>query len=354
MPAATNPCSAAIATLLLSLLAAIGALVGLVFGLIRLFAVERQTKAQEEKNRLEGEALFNDKMTAATTDLYSRRQTGDSAWQDDVPRRNSAIDRLEGLVHERPDQAPRVARLLSVYLRELSGADEVPAQTHPYIRAHALMYPMDGGTPLSAEEAAQKLNVTAEDISLAALQTWADALKPRSDMENAAQTLGRLRAIAGVDADAVTIDLRAANLQGIDFEGGNFNRARLEGAQLQGAKLRQAQMQGANLGTRSCRGQSCVTRKCRGQTCRTRKCRGQSSCARKCRGQSSCARKCRGTALRRADAGGKPRASADAGGKPRCAQMQGATLFSSKFDAKTTIKVLILRVAAICTLICRL
>ena len=161
------------ATLLLSLLAAIGALVGLVFGLIRLFAVERQTKAQEEKNRLEGEALFNDKMTAATTDLYSRRQSGDGAWQDDVPRRNSAIDRLEGLVHERPDQAPRVARLLSVYLRELSGADEVPAQTHPYIRAHALMYPKGGSRPLNAEEAAQELNVTAEDISLAALRTWA-------------------------------------------------------------------------------------------------------------------------------------------------------------------------------------
>jgi uncharacterized protein YjbI with pentapeptide repeats len=222
-------------------------LVGLVFGLIRVFAVERQTKAQEEKNTLEGEALFNDKMTAATTDLYSRRQTGDSAWQDDVPRRNSAIDRLEGLVHERPDQAPRVARLLSVYLRELSGADEVPAQTHHYLYAHALMYPMDDSTPLSAKEAAEQLNVTVADISLAALQTWAYTLKPRSDMENAVQTIGRLRAIAGVDADAVKIDLRAANLQGIDFEGGNFNRARLNGAQLQGANLWQAQLQGTNL-----------------------------------------------------------------------------------------------------------
>ena len=205
------------ATLLLSLLAAIGALVGLVFGLIRLFAVERQTKAQEEKNRLEGEALFNDKMTAATTDLYSRRQTRDSKWQDDVPRRNSAIDRLEGLVHERPDQAPRVARLLSVYLRELSGADEVPA------------VPYDEPTPIDD------------------LKDWVKTLKPRSDMENAVQTLGRLRAIAGVDADAVTIDLRAANLQAIDFEGGNFNGARLNGAQLQGADLSQAQMEGANL-----------------------------------------------------------------------------------------------------------
>ena len=302
------------ATLLLSLLAAIGALVGLVFGLIRLFAVERQTKAQEEKNRLEGEALFNDKMTAATTDLYSRRQTGDSAWQDDVPRRNSAIDRLEGLVHERPDQAPRVARLLSVYLRELSGADEVPAQTHPYIRAHALMYPMDGSTPLSAEEAAQKLNVTAEDISLAALETWAYTLKPRSDMENAAQTLGRLRAIAGVDADAVTIDLRAANLQGIDFEGGNFNGARLNGAQLQGANLWQrrcrgqsswhAQMQGADLWHAQMQGADLATRKCRGQTS-SAQCRGQPMGRARCRGQTSVRAQMQGANLsERADAGG--------------------------------------------------
>ena len=378
------------ATLLLSLLAAIGALVGLVFGLIRLFAVERQTKAQEEKNRLEGEALFNDKMTAATTDLYARRQTEDSAWQDDVPRRNSAIDRLEGLVHERPDQAPRVARLLSVYLRELSGADEVPAQTHPYIRAHALMYPKGGSKPLSAEEAAQKLNVTAEDISLAALQTWAYTLKPRSDMENAAQTLGRLRAIAGVDADAVTIDLRAANLQGIDFEGGNFNRARLEGAQLQGAKLRQAQMQGAKLWFAQMQGanlagadaeggalgaqmgQSCVTRKCRGQTCVTRKCRGQTYGTRKCRGQTCRTRKCRGQARQAQMQGralarrcrGQTSARAVAGGKPLDAQMQGANLsarrcrgrhsFHRSLTQKPRLKMLILRVAQSVTLICRL
>ena len=309
MPTATNPCSAAIATLLLSLLAAIGALVGLVFGLIRLFAVERQTKAQEEKNTLEGEALFNDKMTAATTDLYSRRQTGDSAWQDDVPRRNSAIDRLEGLVHERPDQAPRVARLLSVYLRELSGADEVPAQTHPYIRAHALMYPMDGGTPLSAEEAAQELDVTAEDISLAALRTWADALKPRSDMENAAQTLGRLRAIAGVDADAVTIDLRAANLQGIDFEGGNFNGARLNGAQLQGANLADAQMQRANLATRRCRGQT-LCADAHNAGCKP---------------------------MGRADAGGRPRRAAGMMRADRCRRrLQGATSGTREMQGATS------------------
>jgi hypothetical protein len=34
-------------------------------------------------------------------------------WEDDVVRRNAAIDRLEGLVRERPEEAERVARLLS-------------------------------------------------------------------------------------------------------------------------------------------------------------------------------------------------------------------------------------------------
>ena len=277
------------ATLLLSLLAAIGALVGLVFGLIRLFAVERQTKAQEKKNTLEGEALFNDKMTAATTDLYSRRQSGDGAWQDDVPRRNSAIDRLEGLVRERPDQAPRVARLLSVYLRELSGADEVPAVSYD------------------------------EPTSIDDLKDWVKTLKPRSDMENAAQTLGRLRAIAGVDADSVTIDLRAANLQGIDFEGGNFNRARLEGAQLQAANLVRAQMQGAKLWFAQMQG----AKLWQAQMQRAELFGAQMQ----------------GADLQQAELQGANLLDAEMQGADlRRAQMQGTTLFSSKFDAKTTIK----------------
>ena len=101
-------------------------------------------------------------------------------------------------------------------------------------------------------------------------------------MENAAQTLGRLRAIAGVDADAVTIDLRAANLQGIDFEGGNFNRRAAERRAVAG---------------------------------------GKAPAARRCRGQTSDAQM-QGANLVRADAGGRP---ADA-------QMQGASLDSRQLQ----------------------
>ena len=113
-------------------------------------------------------------------------------------------------------------------------------------------------------------------------------------MENAAQTLGRLRAIAGVDADAVTIDLRAANLQGIDFEGGNFNRRAAGGCAVAGGKAPAGADAGGKPRTRRCRGQTCVTRKCRGQTCG------------------------------RANAGGNPRAR-ECRGQPVRAQMQGAT-----------------------------
>jgi uncharacterized protein YjbI with pentapeptide repeats len=304
---------------LAALTTVLGAVVALPFTMIRLRLQSSSNITDQEVLLISEEALFNDKMTAATTDIYSRRQTGDNTWQDDVPRRNSAIDRLEGLVHERPDQAPRVARLLSVYLRELSGADEVPAQTHHYLYAHALMYPKGGSKPLNAEEAAQKLNVTAEDISLAALETWAYTLKPRSDMENAVQTLGRLRAIAGVDADAVTIDLRAANLQGIDFEGGNFNRARLNGAQLQGARLWFAQMQGAKLWQAQLQGAKLL--------------QAQMQRAELFGAQMQ------GADLQQAELQGANLLDAEMQGADlRRAQMQGTTLFSLKFDAKTTIK----------------
>ncbi len=218
----------------------LGAVIALPFTIIRLRLTQRQTDTATE-------ALFNDKMTVANTDLYARRQTRDGGWEDDVPRRNSAIDRLEGLVSERPNQAPRVARLLSVYVRELSGPDEVPAKRHAYLDAHDLMYPQDDSPPMTEDEVYAHLDVTPDAISLDALEHWARGLTARSDIENAVQTLGRLRGKDGVVADDITIDLRGANLQGIDVESGNFDKARLSGAQLQGADLSGAQLQGADL-----------------------------------------------------------------------------------------------------------
>jgi uncharacterized protein YjbI with pentapeptide repeats len=88
-----------------------------------------------------------------------------------------------------------------------------------------------------------------DGAKLVALRIWArklDACRP--DMENAAQTLGRLRGIDGVEATKVPIDLRRANLQGFDLRRVNFDNARLDGAQMQGADLGRAQMQGTDLG----------------------------------------------------------------------------------------------------------
>jgi len=140
-----------------------------------------------------------------------------SEWQDDLVARNAAIDRLEGLVHERPEAADRVASLLSVYVVELSA--EHPPEEPP------------------------------EDATPGALGTWARGLTPkRSDMQRAAQVLGRLRKIPGVTLQKGRIDLRRANLQGFDLRELDFTKARLNDAHLEGANLWRAHLEGTNLG----------------------------------------------------------------------------------------------------------
>jgi len=186
------------------------------------FLVWRTVVAQKLADTAE-ESLFNDKINAAADDLHARRlvtmnpdekENRWDYWQDDIVKRNAAIDRLEGLVRERPDTAERIARMLSIYVRELSAENE--AQVVP-------------------KEA--KPNMVLE---------WARALTAcRSDMENAVQTLGRLKAIEGVDPDKVPIDLRGANLQGFFLNGANFDNARLNRAKMQGTNLSGAKMQGA-------------------------------------------------------------------------------------------------------------
>jgi uncharacterized protein YjbI with pentapeptide repeats len=152
------------------------------------------------------------------------RQRWDGAqniWEDDITRRNAAIDRLEGLVSERPDTAARVSRLLSVYVRELS-------REHP---------------PEVAPE-----NPTHKEF-----EEWKGALTvQRSDMENAVQVLGRMKNIEGVDPDEVHIDLRKANLQRmrlakLDFSGADFMGAQLQYAVLSSSDLSRAFFVGTDL-----------------------------------------------------------------------------------------------------------
>ena len=179
---------------------------------------ERTASAAEE-------ALFNDKINAAVSDLHAQRQitkwlrTGaQNGWEDDVTRRNGAIDRLLGLAKEEPESAPRIARMLSVYVKELSRDTEYPAKTSPQT----------------------------DDPDV--LQKWAQKLTfARSDMQNAVQVLGKLRKASGLPLDDGEIDLSETNLQRFDLKSLNFENVSFKAAQLQGAELLGAQLQGANL-----------------------------------------------------------------------------------------------------------
>jgi len=205
---------------LAALTATLGAVVALPFTLIRLTFTRTQTETAVE-------ALFNEKINAAVDDLHAQRQVSElitdggtqkheTVWQDDVTRRNGAIDRLEGLAGEEPKALSRVARMLSVYVRELSR--EHPAKTAP-----------TSGDPYI-------------------LSNWVHALNPaRSDMQNAAQVLGRLRKTTRLPLDSGEIDLTEANMQGFDLRYLDFGSTNMQGAKLQGATLGWAQLRGANL-----------------------------------------------------------------------------------------------------------
>ena len=201
---------------LTALTATLGVVVAFPFTLIRLTLTRRQTETAVE-------ALLNDKIDAAVADLHAQRQVTEwsddiasNGWQDDVTRRNGAIDRLQGLAEEDPKSAPRIARMLSVYVRELSReytADPAPETSDPKELRH-----------------------------------WAISLRPaRSDIQNAAQVLGRLKEVSGQTLENGEIDLREANLQGCGLSDLNFAKALFQDAQLQRASFMNAQLQGANL-----------------------------------------------------------------------------------------------------------
>jgi uncharacterized protein YjbI with pentapeptide repeats len=202
---------------LAALTATLGAVVALPFTLVRLTYVRRQTETATQ-------ALFNDKINAAVTDLHAQRQItkwdeggkAQNGWDDDITRRNGAIDRLLGLAKEEPESAPRVARMLSVYVKELSR--EYPAKKLP-----------QANDPSAIKEWARKL-------------TFA-----RSDMQNAVQVLGKLCKKSRQPLDGGKIDLSETNLQGFDLSSLNFENVSFKAAQLQGADLWQTQLQEAEL-----------------------------------------------------------------------------------------------------------
>lgn len=203
------------------------ALLGAPFLIWRTLVAQNTLDTARKEAALKEEALFNDKINAAAKDLAARRQVTRVAvqdkkeiilteWEDDLVTRAAAIDLLEGLAKERPDAAPRIARQLSIYVRELS-------------RQYPPKEPPNDATPV-------------------VLQRWASDLSPvRPDIEKAAQTLGRLQKIKTASLSSTDIDLRGANLQGCDLYKLRFEKAILENASLQGANLRRSNLTGANL-----------------------------------------------------------------------------------------------------------
>jgi uncharacterized protein YjbI with pentapeptide repeats len=186
------------------------------------FVIWRTMVAQKQSNVSE-DALFNDKIDAAVANLYALRQVTKwnekgypSGWEDDVTRRNGAIDRLEGLAGEDPKAAPRIARMLSVYVQELSR--ESPAASPP------------------------------DTDNLQELLEWVRLrTSPRSDIGKAVQVLGRLWARNDNSLGGREINLMNSNLQASDFSNLNFTNANLTRSLLRRADLSHAKLEGANL-----------------------------------------------------------------------------------------------------------
>ncbi len=206
--------------------AVLGAVVALPITLFRM-------QLTKEQNQIAKEVLNNTKITEAAADLHATRQVSkkiddkwETLWEDDVVRRNAAIDRLEGLVRLYAEEARHVSPMLSVYVRELS-------KMHP-------------AEPTPNNKTPQELFKWALSLVL-----------KRSDMEHAVQVLGRLDRIDKVTQKDLTIDLRRCNLQAMDLNRlflnaallgqAKLQKARLNGAQLRGADLSDAQLQGAVL-----------------------------------------------------------------------------------------------------------
>ena len=211
-------------TRIAGLTAVLGALVALPFTALRL-------KETRKTNRHNADVLFNDKLHEANNDLHARYQVTErdekgatrDIWADDIIKRNGAIDRLEALAKERPETTDRIARILSVYLKEMS-------KEHP---------------PLPYDK----------DWSWEEIETWRKEInaKKRSDMENAAQVMGRLRDIKeDLKIDLAEVNLQAMRLLNLNFEQADFNHAHLDEAELtearlNGAELKRTRLNGAEL-----------------------------------------------------------------------------------------------------------
>jgi uncharacterized protein YjbI with pentapeptide repeats len=279
------------------LMGVLAAAATIIFSIIRVWINERTASAAEE-------ALFNEKINNAVNDLHAQRQITlwdeadhPTGWQDDVTRRNGAIDRLEGLAGEEPKAAPRIARMLSVYVRELS-------REHP---------PED---PPESEDPG-------------VLRDWVRTLiATRSDMQNATQVLGRLKKTTGLPLNSGEIDLTGVNMQGFDLLHSVFDNAKMQGAKLQGADLIEAKLQGADLRWAQLQGAYLIEAQLQGANLSQAKLQGAYLIEAQLQGADLSRTKFHGAQLSQA-------------------QLQGADLQRAEFDKSTSFSVATLRGAAL-------
>lgn len=217
---------------LTAMIAGLAAVAAFPITLIRMHHAARQTMVAEEQ-------LFNEKLHEASKDLAAWREVtrvvGEkgnehvlTTREPDLVTRATAIDRLYGLIKERPDDkrsetANRIAAMLSLYVREhtVQVGDKIPDVP-----------------PVPIPEKAKPDELT----------EWALGLQVgRSDLQKAVQAIGRIRDIPGVELENNAIDLRGANLQAMDLSGLNFGKGQWQDAIMQGVSLWDAQMQGAIL-----------------------------------------------------------------------------------------------------------
>lgn len=215
---------------LTAMIAGLAAVAAFPITLIRMHHAARQTMVAEEQ-------LFNEKINDASKDLAAWREVTRVVGEDedervlttrepDLVTRATAIDRLYGLIKERPesersDTANRIAAMLSLYVREhtVQVGDKIPDVP-----------------PVPVPE-----NATSDE-----LMEWARGLKvARSDLQKAVQAIGRIRDIPGVKLEDNAIDLRGANLQAMDLTGLNFGKGQWQRAHFQGAVMQGVNFEGA-------------------------------------------------------------------------------------------------------------
>ncbi len=178
------------------------------------FIVWRSVVASKQA-QIADEALFNDKINAAARDLSARKEVTRVVQheekevvlmelEDDLVSRAAAIDRLEGLAHERKDAAPRVDRLLATYVRGNFPRLTLDHTEPPFYRK-----------------------------------------TPRMDLQKAIDTIGRVHKHAiEVDKSSWRLDLKGCDFDGVNFLGGFFWAADLSDSRFEGSDFRDANLEG--------------------------------------------------------------------------------------------------------------